>query len=109
MRYLAYALLAIAGSSAFAADAVIAGAGSASCGQALEISKNSSGKLQITQWVYGYVSAYNRRSSGDIKPPDADAVAAYVVRYCTDNPLAFLYTSVDALIADLERSQKNTP
>jgi hypothetical protein len=84
------------------------GAGTTSCGTYIEW-RNSGDKprvTQVVQWTWGYLHGYNAFTlSATIVPPELDTVAAYLEKYCRDNPLEFVADSIPNLISDLGGSR----
>jgi hypothetical protein len=82
-------------SGAIVADAAaqrigaVNGSGTATCGQYLQDRKTDARyNYQYTQWVSGYVSAYNFFSTHpQVAAQSAETVLAYLDKHCTDNPL----------------------
>ena len=58
--------------------------------------------VQYLAWTQGYISAYNIFSNHpQVQPPEYSTIAAYLDKYCRENPLRFVINGVDSLIAEL--------
>lgn len=81
---------------------MVSGAGSVSCGKVLESLNERLSKLQIQQWLEGYLAAYNYyNASRQVRPPDFATVTAFAENYCRNNPLHALVSAAAALIHEL--------
>ena len=79
------------------------GAGVVSCGKILEHLKEPGGELQVQQWIWGYISAFNEFHKNIQKGfPDDAAITAYVRNYCAQQPLKTLYNATVKLVSELE-------
>jgi hypothetical protein len=69
--------------------------------------KDSPNRVTRSDWVYGFVSAYNLFSPDgeDVKPPDAVSINAWITTYCSGHPADSLATASVALVGEL-RSRK---
>lgn len=84
--------------------------GAEGCGKFIN-SLDASGKLAkeiktnyFTNWLAGYITAYNKHNGGNIiSTTDIDGVLASVVKYCRENPLK---DTVDATEATLKQLKK---
>ena len=77
------------------------GSGTGSCGKWLESRQNLAVHYQHQQWVYGFLSGVNWETSGpQAKPPDGEAVVAFVDTYCRNNPLHILALAAAALVQE---------
>jgi hypothetical protein len=105
----AFAASAIWVTVSFSADALaqtypVRGTGTVGCGTYIEWrnSNNQAALYQSTQWVWGYLHGYNMTTTNAIvQPPDDDTVAAYLEKFCRDNPLKAVAGGVPQLIEDL--------
>lgn len=77
------------------------GAGVVGCGKVLNHLESPDGKLQVTQWIWGYLSAYNEFHDLQKDSPDKETVVAYVKNYCTQNPLKTLYNATRQMLSEL--------
>lgn len=95
-----------------APDFVMArGTGQFSCGKYIEYQQqgNQLEDQLITQWVWGFIAAYNMRGNfgaqwqrvSHITPPDQPTVVLYLKRYCNENPTKSVLTGTLALIREL--------
>lgn len=67
--------------------------------------------LQLVQWVWGYLAAYNARGAFDdakgvraassVEPPDEQTVILFVDSYCRKHPTAFVVDAAQMLIRTL--------
>jgi hypothetical protein len=74
--------------SAYAAPATVMGAGTHSCGKWIEARSDAGSHYQYKQWLMGFISGINWRvTQKQAKPPDGEAVVAFVDLYCRNNPL----------------------
>ncbi len=105
----ALALLSLGAMGSFAVNAqdgsfMSRGAGTTSCGTyiAWRNSGNAPNVSQVVQWTWGYLHGYNTYTlSAKIDPPENDAVAAYLEKYCRDNPLGYVIYAIPKLIDEL--------
>ena len=67
--------------------AFIYGAGTQSCGTWLEHRANAVLHNNELNWVLGFLTA-SARWGPDLRETDANAVAAWIDKYCRENPLA---------------------
>lgn len=106
MRCLVIALtILLSSTSALAQRAgYISGAGMAECGLYLSRSnENNVGVLyQFTEWVNGYLSAYNQYGTKKQieNMPSYDTLKAYLDMYCRDHPLSNVMAAAGCLIAE---------
>ncbi|WP_454907591.1 hypothetical protein [Variovorax gossypii] len=81
------------------------GAGSVACGTYLadRASGNPNQSIQYSTYAQGYLSGYNTHSTNPElrEVPTTDTIAAYLDRYCRDNPLDIVRNGIDMLIRDL--------
>lgn len=82
---------------------VPSGSGTVSCGQYLQDRKTDSRfDYQYTQWVSGYVSAYNVFSTyPQVGRQTAETVLAYLDKHCRDSPLDLVIQGAEAMISEL--------
>lgn len=80
---------------------LVNGAGVVSCGKILEHMGREEGSLQIKQWIWGYLSAYNEFHKEQVNFPDDASLIAYVRNYCTNKPLDSLLRATKALLSEL--------
>lgn len=80
-----------------------AGAGTTSCGATVKYLDGFGGPEQIRQWVWGYISAYNRYNSvgKGVQFSDGEAITAFIRKRCTEYPLETLMQATTVLIANL--------
>lgn len=105
----AFVALLLGTAGCFAVDAqaqsfMTRGAGTTGCGTYIEwrSSGNKPSVSQVVQWTWGYLHGYNVYTlSAKIDPPELDTVAAYLEKYCRDNPLGVVANAVPTLIDDL--------
>jgi hypothetical protein len=92
--------------------APILGSGAMSCGKWLA-NRTGDGlvhqELHFSekQWVLGWLSAasvYNVRASG-LRETDADAVTAWVDKYCGEHPLDLIAAAADSLVDELSKTK----
>jgi hypothetical protein len=93
----------------------ISGAGSISCGDAVQTlsaratnEQSKTDAFQIQNWVKGYIAAYNMRGRFDdpahvrtvahVTPPDEATIYLFVDTYCHKRPTAHVNDATDALI-----------
>jgi hypothetical protein len=84
------------------------GSGSASCGDWLAARTEQSDVRHQVQlaWVLGFLSAaggYDVR--GDLRHTDSHAIAAWVDKYCRDNPLDIVAVGARHLVDELSKPQ----
>ena len=81
------------------------GAGNTSCGTYIEFrtSGNMQSTSQVVQWVWGSLHGYNlyTPNAAKVSPPELDAVAAYLEKYCRENPLGYVVNALPKLVDDL--------
>lgn len=100
-------LLAIGSSAALAQRAaLVKGPPTVSCGAYVEtrLGEGALGpnSIQMFSWVQGYLSAYNNYSKYPmVDVPSFAGIAAFLDKYCRDNPLHHVAHGVDALLAEL--------
>ncbi len=76
------------------------GAGNESCGRWAAV-RNSDAHEAMKHWILGFLSGSNWRAQNQQAiPPDADAVFAFVDKYCRNNPLHSLVLAGAALIEE---------
>ena len=86
------------------------GSGTQSCGTYLQGRRvpNDFVDYQTAQWVWGYLSAYNRyvaysKFTPVSKNVPSGDVLAYLDKYCRENPLHVMAQAMDVFIPDLLR------
>lgn len=94
--------------AAFSASALaqrpglIIGAGAFTCGEYLEDRKHNRHNDHYSDWVVGYLSAYNAFSAHpQIDIPKQVTIHAYLEKHCRDYPLHYVVQAVNALIGEL--------
>ena len=92
MKFAISILLAFTSAHVIASEQpVISGAGLISCGQFLEDKKDHGINDMYIHWVQGFLSGLNvadGRAGKKLVPlPDSPTINAYLVKYCTDQPL----------------------
>lgn len=80
---------------------LVNGAGVVSCGKILEHMGREEGPLQVKQWIWGYLSAYNEFHKEQVDFPDDAALIAYIKNYCANKPLESLLRATKALLSEL--------
>jgi hypothetical protein len=96
--------LVLAPSIGFAQRAgTVRGAGSIGCGEYLEDRRNNRHPQFYSQWVTGYISAYNIYSvhpqTRDV--PDEPTVHAYLEKHCRDRPIDSVMRATIFMLAEL--------
>jgi hypothetical protein len=95
---------------AFSKDGVsIIGTGTFSCGKWISAvdEKNDAQRRLVTQWIAGFVSAYNVYSMTNklVSPPitlvDLETADLWVTSYCKNNPTHSVINAAQALVQDL--------
>ncbi len=77
------------------------GAGQESCGRWTSLRGDENADEVLKQWILGFLSGSNWRTRDQqAKPPDTDAVIAFVDRYCKNNPLHRILQAGVALIQE---------
>jgi hypothetical protein len=106
MRLLVYVLVfGLVTSAASARGIVIYGVGLKSCGYWSSASKRTATRQQLSDWILGFVSAYNYYSAEgrDVTFSDGSAFIAWMDGYCRDHPNDVVsdaaYRLVDELVA----------
>jgi hypothetical protein len=84
--------------------------GTASCGQWLADDKNQNNIMRNTElsWVLGWLSAtsaFMGVAGGHLRHTDANAVAAWVDKYCREHPLEPIYGAATGLVGELAKPQ----
>lgn len=101
------AILILASSNVLAGE--IKGAGATTCG--LWLSDRSAGRGEYTpqlNWVLGYISSYNhfvyrgKNKNGVFGSVDPDAIAAWLDRFCKENPLDTVFVGTNSLVDELK-------
>jgi hypothetical protein len=91
--------------AASARGIVIYGVGLKSCGYWSSASKKTAARQQLSDWILGFLSAYNYYSAEgrDVTFSDGSAFIAWMDRYCRDHPHEGVadaaYRLVDELVA----------
>ncbi|MFT4756957.1 MAG: hypothetical protein ACI91R_001607 [Vicingaceae bacterium] len=88
----------------------ILGRGTISCGAVAAANEKSNkvGNLAISEWVNGYLTAFNILTYGayDLtKNVDLDGRKQWILKYCKDNPLEMLAVAAKRLADELEAKQ----
>lgn len=111
MRRLIFAAMLVVGPAHSQSVVTLYGPGNLDCGTFLEARSNNASLYQFTSFVYGYISAYNFFS---VHPqvtrelPTA-TIAAYLDKFCRDNPLKTVQQGTTALIGDVGGWKIGTP
>jgi hypothetical protein len=80
------------------------GVGTESCGSWLEERRKAIDYWHGTlEWTLGYVSAYGHFSGEQLRHTDAQAVAAWLDKYCAENPVMDIENASNALIQALHK------
>lgn len=103
------ALLSTAALPGLAQTVPVRGTGTFACGQYIEYRRTMERThpqiIAITQWVWGYMSAYNLYRSqlfnSAIDPPDDVTILAYLEKFCRDHPLGTVLQGTRTLIEEL--------
>jgi len=117
MRYLvaiAVGMLLVANTAASDDKMVVAGAGTASCGEFIADTKNNE-TLRDTYflWAQGFLSSLNFKhlrnweSATDLSDPDA--LKLWIENYCEENPLSIYAAAVAKLWSELRIRQGLEP
>jgi hypothetical protein len=78
------------------------GTGQESCGKWLAERNNEVNRTIFHNWMLGFISGNNWYSrTRQVRPPDSDAVAAFVDQYCQNNPLHVMALAAAALVGEL--------
>jgi len=56
-------------------------------------------------WVSGWIAAAGYYDIADLKETDSDAMAAYMDKYCQENPLSGLADAAAALVDAIRKSK----
>ena len=81
------------------------GHGNSSCGEWLS-KRKSDDYLGELAWIQGWVSAAGRYRKYELKDTDADSMAAYVDKYCRQNPLLGVNNAAHQLVEALTPVQE---
>jgi hypothetical protein len=83
------------------------GPGGLSCGTWLDAGKQESVRHQVhLNWVLGWLTAAGAYSvRGELRETDANAVAAWVDKYCRENPLNYIKDAAASLVDELSKPQ----
>lgn len=85
----------------------IIGAGVPSCGVWIAEHPQGRNSDQLDQWVLGYLSGENQHLDVDIlKNTDAQAIIAWVSRYCAQNPLDNIHDASLSLVVALAKRER---
>ncbi|MFA5493529.1 MAG: hypothetical protein WC247_02040 [Porticoccaceae bacterium] len=81
----------------------VVGSGNNSCGTWMKDRKTTSDWHQAGQWINGYYVAAQELLSKDLslKKVDTYALAAFVDKYCSDNPLDSVFDDTLPLLKEL--------
>jgi hypothetical protein len=104
MRLLVYALaFGLITNAASARGIVIYGVGLKSCGFWSSVPKGTIPRQQLSNWVLGFVSAYNYYSAEgrDVTSDDGSAFIAWMDRYCRDHPQDVVADAAYRLVDEL--------
>jgi hypothetical protein len=80
-----------------------------SCGYWSSVPKGTGARQQLSDWISGFVSAYNYYSADgrDVTLSDGSAFTAWMDRYCRNHPLDVIADAAKRLIDELVA--KRTP
>ena len=93
-----YVFLAALSMSVMAARGNLRGVGTDDCGAWLEARAGRSNYSGI-DWVQGFISSYNFYNNEDtFGSVSWQSLAAYIDKYCRDNPLSHVHLAADAFI-----------
>jgi hypothetical protein len=110
MRLLVYVLaFSLVTSAASARGIVIYGVGLKSCGYWVSASKKTAARQQLSDWILGFVSAYNYYSAEgrDVTFSDGSAFIAWMDGYCREHPNDVVADAAYRLVAEL--AARRTP
>ena len=86
-------------------EVILYGAGASSCGKWLA-AREGNDSHGFSAWVLGWVSAagmYNAR--GELRHSDAQAMSAWVDKYCREHPLNELADAATSLVDELSKAK----
>ena len=72
-----------------------------SCGAILEIGENDVQRIQLSEWLNGYISSYNYYNKPKVTPPESASSRAFAQTYCQHNPLHNAWNMAAALVEAL--------
>jgi hypothetical protein len=110
MRLLVYFLaFGLVTSAASARGIVIYGVGLKSCTYWVSASKKAAARQQLSDWILGFVSAYNYYSAEgrDVTFSDGGAFIAWMDGYCRDHPHDVVADAAYRLVGEL--AARRTP
>ncbi len=101
----------VAQADAQSSGQALAGAGTVSCGKYLSQKSESVIEHMTVSWAQGFLSGMNMTEYVTTKEPfvllpDSDSIAAYIEKYCRDNPLESPMGGVIQLYHDLRQKTK---
>jgi hypothetical protein len=79
------------------------GAGVSSCGK--WIAANQAQHLTYSAWVLGFVSGFGHAAVTDLRETDADAIDAWMNKFCREHPLETISHASQALVSELRSSK----
>lgn len=81
---------------------LVNGLGTLSCGKVLDNLDNPVGRAEISDWLNGFVTAYNYYENQQlVTPPDKETNVAFIETYCRKNPLSNIVAGAVDLIESL--------
>jgi hypothetical protein len=96
------ALLLTAPATAQDQQFLVNGLGTLSCGKVLDNLDNPVGRAEISDWLNGFVTAYNYYHDRQlVTPPDRETHIAFVDSYCRKNPLSNIVAAGVSLVESL--------
>jgi hypothetical protein len=110
MRLLFYALaFGLVTNAASARGIVIYGVGLKPCGYWSSVPKRGAARQQLSDWILGFVSAYNYYAveGRDVTLSDGSAFIAWMDSYCRDHPQDVVADAAHRLVGEL--LAKRTP
>lgn len=91
-----------AGAQSVRSTFTVNGVGNLSCGQVLAAAKSAPGRMEVSDWVNGFITGYNYYNNGQlVTPPDSDTEIAFIDVYCQTNPLSNIVAGVVSLVDKL--------
>lgn len=87
----------------------ITGMSALSCGKVVAAMKSEVQRVEIADFLNGYVVAYNYYGSKPVTPPDNETSLVFIERFCKNNPLSILMTGGAALVEELGGEKSQSP
>ena len=112
MRLLVYVLaFGLMTNAASARGIVIYGVGLKSCGYWSSASKKTAARQQLSDWILGFVSAYNYYSADgrDVTSSDGSAFTEWMDRYCRHHPHDVVADAAYRLVVELVAKRTSLP